>query len=33
MGTYTRIPMKIDAIKVPNITKMQIAPKLENNGF
>jgi len=33
MGTYSRIPMKIDVMKVPKITKMQIAPKLEKNGF
>jgi hypothetical protein len=32
MGIYTRIPMKIDAIKVPKNAKIQIAPKLENNG-
>jgi hypothetical protein len=30
---YTRIPVIIDAIKVPKIAKMQIAPKLEKNGF
>jgi hypothetical protein len=33
MGTYIRIPMRIDAIKVPKDAKMQIAQKLENNGF
>jgi hypothetical protein len=33
MGTYTRILMIIDAIKVSKNAKMQIAQKLEKNGF
>jgi hypothetical protein len=33
MGTYTRIPVRIDAIKVPKNAKMQIAQKLEKNVF
>ncbi len=33
MGTYTRILVKIDVIKVPKNVKMQISPKLEKNGF
>ncbi len=33
MGTYIRIPVRIDAIKVPKNAKMQITPKLEKNGL
>jgi hypothetical protein len=33
MGIYTRILVRIDVIKVPKNAKMQIAPKLEKNGF
>jgi hypothetical protein len=33
VATYTRIPVRIDEIKVPKNAKMQIAPKLEKNGF
>ncbi len=33
MGTYIKIPMRIDAIKVPKNAKMQIVEKLEKNGF
>jgi hypothetical protein len=33
MGIYIRIPVRIDVIKVPKNAKMQIAPKLEKNGF
>jgi hypothetical protein len=33
MGNYTKIPMRIDATKVPNNAKMKITPKWEKNGF
>lgn len=33
MITYTKTPVTIDVMKVPRIAKMQIAPKLEKNGF
>jgi hypothetical protein len=31
--TYTKIPVRIDVMKVPKIAKTIIAPKLEKNGF
>ncbi len=33
MGTYIKILVRIDVIKVPKNAKMQIAPKLEKNGL
>lgn len=33
INTYTKIPVTIDVMKVPSIAKVQIAPKLEKNGF
>jgi hypothetical protein len=31
--TYTRTPVTMEAIKVPTIAKVIIAPKFEKNGF
>lgn len=31
--TYTRIPVTTEAIKVPRIAKVTMAPKLEKKGF
>lgn len=31
--THTRIPVTTEAIKVPPIAKVTIAPKFEKNGF
>jgi len=31
--TYTKIPVTIEAIKVPNIANVTIAPKFEKKGF
>ena len=32
-NTYTREPVTIEAIKVPRIANVTMAPKLEKNGF
>lgn len=32
-NTYTRMPVTIDAIKVPRIAKVTMAPKFEKKGF
>lgn len=32
-NTYTRTPVTTEAIKVPRIAKVTIAPKLEKKGF
>lgn len=31
--TYTRTPVTTEAIKVPRIAKVTMAPKLEKKGF
>jgi hypothetical protein len=33
MVPYTRRPVTMEAIKVPRIAKVMIAPKFEKNGF
>ena len=32
-GSYTRRPVTIEAMKVPRIANVMIAPKFEKNGF
>lgn len=32
-STHTRMPVTIEAMKVPKIAKVIIAPKFEKNGF
>lgn len=32
-NTYTRTPVTTEAIKVPNMENVTMAPKLEKNGF
>jgi hypothetical protein len=33
MVSYTRSPVTMEAMKVPRIAKVMIAPKFEKNGF
>jgi hypothetical protein len=33
MVSYTRRPVTMEAMKVPRIAKVMIAPKFEKNGF